>query len=62
MTFRLKVLHISTLTEGGAAKAAIRLHESMLKFGIDSFFMTLKSFFSWDPWPEYAAIFQLSPR
>ena len=39
----VKVLHISTLTEGGAANAAIRLHESMLKYGIDSVFLSLKS-------------------
>lgn len=39
----MKILHISTLTEGGAANAAIRLHESMLKHGIDSVFLSLKS-------------------
>jgi glycosyltransferase involved in cell wall biosynthesis len=39
----LKILHISTHKEGGAANAAIRLHESMLKYGLDSVFLTLKS-------------------
>ena len=39
----MKVLHISTLTEGGAANAAIRLHESMHKYGVDSVFLSLKS-------------------
>ena len=39
----MKILHISTHKEGGAANAAIRLHESMLKYGLDSVFLTLKS-------------------
>ena len=38
----MKILHISTLTEGGAANAAIRLHESMLKLGLDSNFLSLR--------------------
>jgi len=32
----MKVLHISALQKGGAAKAAIRLHLGLLKLGVDS--------------------------
>jgi len=39
----MKILHVSTLSEGGAANSAFRLHESMFKFGIDSVFLTLEN-------------------
>lgn len=37
----IKVLHINTLGEGGAANAAIRLHKGLLKIGLESFLLTL---------------------
>lgn len=40
----LKVLHISTLSHGGAANAAIRLHLGLLKIGIQSKFLSLAKF------------------
>lgn len=36
----MKVTHISTYDKGGAANAAIRLHEGLLENNIDSFFLT----------------------
>ena len=39
----MKILHISTSDFGGAAKAAIRIHQAFLKSEIDSCFMTLDS-------------------
>ncbi len=38
----LKILHISTLSEGGAAASAMRLHQGLLKIGCESFLLTLK--------------------
>jgi glycosyltransferase involved in cell wall biosynthesis len=38
---KLKVLHISTYDYGGAAIAALRLHQGLLKRGIDSKFLSL---------------------
>jgi hypothetical protein len=37
----IKVLHINTLGEGGAANSAIRLHKGLLKIGLESFLLTL---------------------
>ena len=37
----MKVLHINTYNTGGAAKAALRLHQGLLNEGIDSDFMVL---------------------
>lgn len=37
----MNVLHIISNASGGAAKAAIRLHRSLLKHGVDSNFLTL---------------------
>jgi len=37
----MNVLHIISNASGGAAKAALRLHRSLLKNGIDSHFLTL---------------------
>ncbi|MBY0424413.1 MAG: hypothetical protein K2Q22_02150, partial [Cytophagales bacterium] len=37
---QMKVLHIISNASGGAAKAALRLHFSLLKNGIDSSFLT----------------------
>ena len=39
----MKVLHISTFTSGGAANSAIRIHETLLKSGVNSFFLTLEN-------------------
>ena len=39
----MKVLHISTYDTGGAAKAAIRLHQGLLKLGVKSSFLSLYS-------------------
>jgi glycosyltransferase involved in cell wall biosynthesis len=38
----MKVLHINTLDYGGAAIAAVRIHNAMLESGIDSSFLSLK--------------------
>lgn len=38
----MKVLHINSTTKGGAAIATIRIHEEMLKLGIDSNLLTLQ--------------------
>lgn len=38
----MKVLHISTIANGGAANSAVRLHESLIKYGVNSFFLTLE--------------------
>jgi len=38
----MKVLHINTLDYGGAAIAAVRIHNAMLETGIDSSFLSLK--------------------
>ncbi|WP_258101571.1 glycosyltransferase [Marinoscillum pacificum] len=37
----MKVLHLNTLTEGGAAKALKRLHLNLLDFGVDSRVLSL---------------------
>ncbi len=37
----LKILHICTSPNGGAGRAAFRLHESLLKNGVESYFMSL---------------------
>jgi glycosyltransferase involved in cell wall biosynthesis len=37
----MKIIHLNTFLTGGAARAAIRLHEALLSQGIDSTFMTL---------------------
>ncbi len=39
----MKVVHINTNSSGGAAKAAIRIHRAMLKKGIDSKILFLRS-------------------
>jgi tetratricopeptide (TPR) repeat protein/glycosyltransferase involved in cell wall biosynthesis len=36
----LKIVHLCTLSSGGAAKAALRLHKGLLQAGIDSIFLT----------------------
>jgi glycosyltransferase involved in cell wall biosynthesis len=38
----MKVVHINTLDYGGAAIAAVRIHNAMLESGIDSSFLSLK--------------------
>jgi glycosyltransferase involved in cell wall biosynthesis len=38
----MKILHVSTLSSGGAFNAAYRLHEGLLETGFDSTFLTLK--------------------
>lgn len=37
----MKILHINSLSSGGAANAAIRLHHGLLKQGLESHFLTL---------------------
>ncbi len=37
----MKILHINTLTDGGAAIAAIRLHENLVNEGMESYFLSL---------------------
>lgn len=37
----MKIVHINTFDKGGAGKAAIRLHNSLLSKNIDSYFLTL---------------------
>ena len=37
----MKILHINTSTKGGAATAAIRIHQGMVNQGIDSHFLSL---------------------
>ncbi|MEO6903109.1 MAG: glycosyltransferase [Bacteroidia bacterium] len=37
----MKILHLSTYDKGGAATAALRLHDGLLKNGIDSSFLVL---------------------
>jgi glycosyltransferase involved in cell wall biosynthesis len=39
----MKVLHISSYNSGGAANAAIRLHQGLLEIGIDSTFLFLNT-------------------
>jgi len=39
----MKVLHISTLSKGGAFNAAFRLHQGLLMIGVKSVFLTLDS-------------------
>lgn len=39
----MKVLHLNASLNGGAAKAAMRIHESLLKIGVDSTFLTKES-------------------
>ncbi len=39
----MKILHISATSNGGAANSAIRLHETLLKSGMNSFFLTLEN-------------------
>lgn len=39
---KLKVVHISTFRSGGAGRAAYRIHEALLKSGVDSSFLTLE--------------------
>ena len=38
----MKVLHINTTTSGGAARAAFRIHEALLKNGVDSYIYVLE--------------------
>lgn len=38
----MKVLHINTLDYGGAAIAAVRIHNAMVDAGIDSSFLSIK--------------------
>lgn len=38
----MRVLHLNTLDNGGAGLAAIRLHEAMLKTGVESTLLTLR--------------------
>lgn len=38
---KLKVVHISTSSSGGAGRAAYRIHEALLKKGVDSFFFNI---------------------
>ena len=38
----MKILHISTNTIGGAANSAIRIHETLIKYGLNSFFLALE--------------------
>jgi hypothetical protein len=37
----LKIVHVNTSLSGGAGKAMLRLHNSLLKYGIDSNVLTL---------------------
>lgn len=37
----MKVVHLNTYTEGGAAEAALRLHSALLQAGVDSKFVAL---------------------
>ena len=39
----MKVMHINTFSEGGAAKACLRLHSGLLKMGVDSKVLVLYS-------------------
>ena len=39
----LKVVHINTSLSGGAGKAMLRLHEGLIKLGVDSFILTAAS-------------------
>lgn len=39
---KLKVVHISTSCFGGAGRAAYRIHEALLKKGVDSSFLTIE--------------------
>ena len=39
---KLKVVHISTYRSGGAGRAAYRIHEALLKNGVDSSFITIE--------------------
>jgi glycosyltransferase involved in cell wall biosynthesis len=39
---KLKVVHISTYRSGGAGRAAFRIHEALLKNGVDSSFLTIE--------------------
>ncbi len=38
----MKVVHISTSSSGGAGRAAFRIHEALLKNGVDSTFLTIE--------------------
>jgi len=38
----MKILHVNTFSSGGAARAAIRLHEGLQRFGVESHFLTVK--------------------
>lgn len=40
----MKIVHISTSNQGGAGIAALRLHERLLKIGVDSTFLSLHRF------------------
>lgn len=39
---KLKVVHISTSSSGGAGRAAFRIHKALLKNGVDSSFLTIE--------------------
>lgn len=41
MEKKLKIVHISTYSYGGAGRAAYRIHEALLKNGVDSTFLSL---------------------
>src|SRR6185312_14188785 len=57
---KLKVVHISTYRSGGAGRAAYRIHEALLKNGVDSTFLTVedlgedcsKNFSYYNEWAE----------
>ncbi len=56
----MKVLHISTSDRGGAANAAIRLHQALLKEGIDSKFLVLKKFKNYSETYKFREAFLLN--
>jgi glycosyltransferase involved in cell wall biosynthesis len=43
----MKVVHVTTVDSGGAATAAYRLHEGLVKAGVDSKFIVLYNINSW---------------
>lgn len=53
----LKVVHINTYSEGGAAKAAIRLHNHLLDVGIHSCFVYMEG-----PSPNVVNEYKLTPK
>ena len=63
----LKVVHISAYSKGGAGTSAYRIHQSLLKAGIDSHFICLDaninradiSYPQNDPYKKQPTIYQL---